>query len=289
MKAKVLNKIVREESGVHTYTLVPPPRQLDDKKKEVEPVDAETHPLFRPYALEAHQKPVIMSFGHRPSSASRTFNPATMRVRLKHGEIAKQERPNASGFGIPVAVLTKVLHAPDLPRPGTEFEAPSPSKSKSLGPLEDPNGLFPSETDMESLGINRRKGKKISKSMSAPSNTATAGTGVGTGASASRGGQSPSGRSRSAHSRSSSPPQSPTGSRLSPYSKVSIITNSTKRSKSEKRIEKKDWDDTCTLQEKPIERLRMKLSVINPKGERSISERLNRCAFIVHNSGHIHW
>ena len=42
MKAKVLNKIVREESGVHTYTLVPPPRQLDDKKKEIinQPLDS---------------------------------------------------------------------------------------------------------------------------------------------------------------------------------------------------------------------------------------------------------
>ena len=169
MKARVLNKIVREESGQHTYTLVPPVPQKGGKEVS-EPIDPETHPLFRPYALEAHQKPVIMSFGHRPSSASRTFNPATMKVRLRHGAVAKQEKPvHASGFGIPVSLLTKVLHAPDLPRPGDE-ELVSPKKQHHNGPFSDPNSLFPSEQEMQFLGLKKssNNNKPASSSSSIP-------------------------------------------------------------------------------------------------------------------------
>ena len=75
IKAKVLNKIVREVSEQHTYTLVPPPSTHSDPTQEQDEIDPMTHPAFRAYALEAKQKPVIRSFGHRPGSASRTFNP----------------------------------------------------------------------------------------------------------------------------------------------------------------------------------------------------------------------
>ena len=165
MKARVLNKIIREESGQHTYTLVPPVPQKG-VRAIIEPVDPETHPLFRPYALEAHQKPVNMSFGHRPSSASRTFNPATMKVRLRHGAVAKQEKPvHASGFGIPVSLLTKVLHAPDLPRPGDE-EPVSPKKHHHNGPFSDPNSLFPSDEEMQLMGLKKTSNKPTSSSSS---------------------------------------------------------------------------------------------------------------------------
>ena len=30
-----------------------------------------------------------MNFGHRPRSANRTFHPATMKIKLDHGEIAR--------------------------------------------------------------------------------------------------------------------------------------------------------------------------------------------------------
>jgi hypothetical protein len=79
MKAKVINKIVREESGMHTYTLVPPLPGDDSRSHERETIDV-SHPTFRPYAMESSLKPVMSSFGHRPKSASRTFNPATMKV-----------------------------------------------------------------------------------------------------------------------------------------------------------------------------------------------------------------
>jgi hypothetical protein len=72
-------------------------------------------------------KPVICSFGHRPSSASRTFHPATMKLRLKHGEIIKttmsatssqslpnSKAPSQTGCGLSVAVLSKLLYAPKL-------------------------------------------------------------------------------------------------------------------------------------------------------------------------------
>lgn len=163
MKARVLNKIIREESGHRTYTLMPP-ITVKGSKRENEPVDPETHPLFRPYALEAHAKPTIQSFGHRPGSASRTFNPATMKIRLRHGAVAKQEKPQqACGFGIPVAVLTKVLKAPDLPRPGDEIpprpgdEIPPPTGTgmagSSSGMFSDPNNLFPTTEEMTSMGM----------------------------------------------------------------------------------------------------------------------------------------
>ena len=80
-KAKVLNKFVRDASGINSYAMIPPPRSKDTSF-EKEKFDPETHPLVKPYRLESLRKPVMCSFGHRPSSASRTFYPATMKVIL---------------------------------------------------------------------------------------------------------------------------------------------------------------------------------------------------------------
>ena len=50
-----------------------------------------------------------------------------MKVRLRHGSIAKQEKPShATGYGIPTTILNKVLRAPDLPRPGNANPNPNP-------------------------------------------------------------------------------------------------------------------------------------------------------------------
>jgi hypothetical protein len=46
MKAKVVNKIVREASGVHNYTLVPP---ILSQVHENIAIDSDTHPLMKPY------------------------------------------------------------------------------------------------------------------------------------------------------------------------------------------------------------------------------------------------
>lgn len=118
VKANVLNKIVREASGVHNYTIVAPIKTHDEKQKR-DILEPETNPRVRPYAQEAKFKPVLCSFGHRPRSASRTFHPATMKFRLKHGEIARGgDNVHKTGFGLPVSVLKQVLKAPKLYRPG---------------------------------------------------------------------------------------------------------------------------------------------------------------------------
>lgn len=119
MKANVLNKIVRESSGIHNYTIVPPPRTKKSKGsrddgEEEELLDPETNPYVKPYAKEAKSKPIICSFGHRPRSASRTFHPATMKFRLKHGEVLPTTDTKRTNVGLPVAVLAKVLHAPHI-------------------------------------------------------------------------------------------------------------------------------------------------------------------------------
>ena len=87
-----------------------------------------------------------------------------MKVRLRHGAVAKQEKPvHASGFGIPVSLLTKVLHAPDLPRPDDE-EFTSPKKHHHNGPFSDPNSLFPSDEDMQLMGMRKQSNKPSSSS-----------------------------------------------------------------------------------------------------------------------------
>jgi len=117
VKAAVLNKIVREASGVNTYVITAPPRSLEDKPEDIS--DPDTNPHFKAYAKETKKKPIIMSFGHRPRSASRTFNPATMRFRMRHGEMVKTDSEGQYGFGLPVGVLAKILKAPKISNNGT--------------------------------------------------------------------------------------------------------------------------------------------------------------------------
>lgn len=138
MKAHHVNKIVREASGELHYAIVAPPRKPNEVV--IEEMDPDTHPLMRPYAKEANKKPTMCSFGHRPTSASRTFHPATMNVRLKHNQVAKAHSdPNKTGFGIPVAVLSKILYAPRIPK--SLFEDSEEQTQITKNTL-DPHGLF---------------------------------------------------------------------------------------------------------------------------------------------------
>mmetsp|Transcript_17146 Transcript_17146/g.28659 ORF Transcript_17146/g.28659 Transcript_17146/m.28659 type:complete len:869 (+) Transcript_17146:111-2717(+) len=143
-KAKVINKIVREVSGVHTYALIPPIEKRDKKVKEE--VDPDTHPLMKPYRDESTRNPVMCSFGHRPRSASRTFHPSTMKVRLRHEEVAAAGEPGQGSFGLQPAVLAKLLHAPKL-----TYDPDADSKSRGSAPpsgWEDPHNLFLSEDEL---------------------------------------------------------------------------------------------------------------------------------------------
>lgn len=144
IKANVLNKIVREATGDLHYTIIPPPRMEDDESVR-EKLDPETNPFLRSYASEAKSKPILCSFGHRPKSASRTFHPSTMKVRLKPGEVL----PNLEGktsVGLPVAVLAQVLHAPKIENPFDESlisqSAPSTSNGHLHNDAVDFHGLF---------------------------------------------------------------------------------------------------------------------------------------------------
>jgi predicted kinase len=112
IKAKVVNKIVREASGVHQYAIVPPPRR-GKKTIPLDP-DPETNPLVKLYAKETKKKPVIVSYGHRPSSASRTFNPGTMKIHMRHDEAVSAPQNNTFNFGLPAGILQKILKAPSI-------------------------------------------------------------------------------------------------------------------------------------------------------------------------------
>lgn len=155
VKANVLNKIVREASGVYNYAIVAPPRSITNEKIKPDP-DPETNPLMRPYAMAAYSKPKMCSYGHRPGSASRVFNPSTMKIRLRHGEIVATGNPNKIGIGLPVAVLQKLLYAPRIPKPGEEFdETESKANSKAHTAIsndmndDDPYNLFSMESTSE--------------------------------------------------------------------------------------------------------------------------------------------
>ncbi len=69
---------------------------------------------------QTNRAPTMSSFGHRPTSASRTFHPATMKVLLKKGEIAKPNANGSNGFGLTPSILSKILQTPKLQ---TEQEA----------------------------------------------------------------------------------------------------------------------------------------------------------------------
>ncbi len=147
VKANVLNKIVREASGVYNYTIVAPPRELVPlQKSDVENLDPESNPRMKSYANESKQKPVLCSFGHRPSSASRTFHPATMKFRLKHGEIAADS--NKTGFGLSVAILSQILHAPkiSMPNAAMEDEQNEEDQQRNTG-----QNVLANDTDLQDL------------------------------------------------------------------------------------------------------------------------------------------
>jgi hypothetical protein len=149
-KVKALNKIVREASGVYNYTLVPPPRRKDDPAIP-EVYDADTHPLTKPYRDASKLNPSLCSFGHRPSSASRTFHPATMNFRLKKGEIARPGSNGKTGFGLTPANLAKIITAPKYVSLEESLEL---DKTKNMGSAfgsisgaDDPFGLFTAPTE----------------------------------------------------------------------------------------------------------------------------------------------
>lgn len=174
IKAKAVNKIVREASGVHSYVIVPPPKMPGDV---IEPdPDPETNPLVALYAKETKKKPVIVSYGHRPRSASRVFNPGTMRIKMKHDEVAKAPKDhNKFDFGLPVGVLGKILRAPSIKAPGSTVDDDDSHaqglRSDTIDDQEsahqyDPHDLFslpPDSPGAQSIGDRSFGGKRSSQ------------------------------------------------------------------------------------------------------------------------------
>ena len=126
VKAKTLNKIVREASGVFDYTLVPPIQKKKKPKKQGEPgspiLDPDMNPYVDVYKRESNMKPKVVTFGHRPRSANQTFHPGTMKFRLKHGQIVQPGKEGRSGFGLSVVQLQQILSAGKVPRADEEGE-----------------------------------------------------------------------------------------------------------------------------------------------------------------------
>lgn len=157
IKSKVVNKIVREASGVHNYTLVPP---IQSKTKEKMSHDPNTNPLMKPYIEQASVNPIMCSFGHRPKSASRTFHPGTMKVRMSKGEIASVPTNGRNGFGLPPYVLQKILNAPKLHPPNTYTDSDIDTNAKRY---DDPNDLFLSHDDLFGDGLSRTSPASLGK------------------------------------------------------------------------------------------------------------------------------
>jgi hypothetical protein len=134
-KIKVVNKIVRDATGVYNYTLVPPARK--NRNKVPEKLDPDTHPLTKPYREAAKQVTSGTSFGHRPSSASRTFVPGTMAIRLKSEEMLKTVK--SGSFGLNPATLSKLLVAPMYVNPLALPEEPK-SDDKHIASKTSLNG-----------------------------------------------------------------------------------------------------------------------------------------------------
>lgn len=172
MKANVVNKIVREASGIHNFTIVAPPKAVTnpDGKKEKEILQAETNPRVKAYANESKSKPVLVSFGHRPRSASRTFHPSTMKFRLKQGEVLPSST-STGRIGLPVSVLEKVLHAPpitkldDLISTPNEILTPNKEDSQSSvfegANLEDSTVRSPKNFDYDSLFFTKEQQQQM--------------------------------------------------------------------------------------------------------------------------------
>jgi hypothetical protein len=129
-KIKVVNRIVRDATGVYNFTLVPPARK--NRNKVPEKLDPDTHPVTKPYREAAKQVTSGTSFGHRPSSASRTFVPGTMSIRLKSEEMLKTVK--SGSFGLNPATLSKLLVAPMYVNPlALPEETKSGDKNNNAG------------------------------------------------------------------------------------------------------------------------------------------------------------
>ena len=160
-KAHVLNKIVRDASGVHTYALVPPIENelTQSKTSKRSLIDPETNPILKPYRDQINRKPIMTSFGHRPNSASRVFHPATMKIHLKHEEVVHVETNGKNGFGLPTSVLSQLLHCPRLERPSektaaaveSEYDAEDRISSPNLPNAFDTRDLFLPDDEMAQL------------------------------------------------------------------------------------------------------------------------------------------
>lgn len=81
-----------------------------------------------------------VQIGHRPSSASRVFNAATMRVRLRHGEVAKRRSDSSVGFT--PATLANILRASSPPKRTTN--SGQESDVYAAFPTEDSDPFFDS-------------------------------------------------------------------------------------------------------------------------------------------------
>ena len=119
---------------------------------------------FGPYTSESNCSPSLTSFGHRPISASRTFHPCTMRIRLRHDEIVKTtKKKRKTGFGLSPMVLEKLLHAPKLRNYDDKTSINFFTENQS-NPYDHPDTisrnrdeLFLSSRDMIDFGISKER------------------------------------------------------------------------------------------------------------------------------------
>lgn len=209
MKAVVINRIVREETGIYDFTLVPIIHEKGNKngnngngtKNKSKNNRANTNDFentfetngnnnydgeenentynnddnrnynndddnnsrnyhnknirnhaYKPYFHDSNIHPTLMSFGHRPGSASRTFHPASMKIKLKHNEIIKIPSKNGKmGFGLPSTVLAKLLYAPKLRNLNDINTNSLDLTENSQNPLSSKNG-FNDSYNQSSLG-----------------------------------------------------------------------------------------------------------------------------------------
>lgn len=112
---------------------------------------------MKPYREQSNTNPIMCSFGHRPKSASRTFHPGTMKIRLKKSEVAEPAPIGRNGFGLPPSVLSKLLHAPKIYHPGEEFDDNGDNNTNNnSNSLCDPHNLFLPNDDI----FDKKKSKR---------------------------------------------------------------------------------------------------------------------------------